>query len=158
MKEPQNREVDDRTYQLRVMGPKLQIKTLKFIAKIAGKPIAAATEVPDILDEDGKKKGVIDNPKVVGVFIKEALDNADPDEIIEWIEKWLPYIERKTDNGYKQLKLETDFEGELPHLFKVVGAFLEVNFGSFLGVGTGLIKGLRDRLTKNSRPSSEAAQ
>ena len=146
MKRPENREIDGKNYVIYHMGPKQQIRTLKFIAKTVGKPLG-------VLSSDDSSSGILDmNTKVLGDFITSALESVDDDGIIDQIEKLLDFCERKNPETGNMVKvtMEKDFHGELPHLFKVAGVILEVNFGSFLGVSTDLVEKLKGRLMTKS--------
>ena len=151
MKRPENKDIDGTEYQIYHMGPKRQIKLMKFIATVVGKPMGVLSEVEEELNEDGSKKSLLDNTKVIGTFIKAAIDSLDDDKIIEQIEKILEYVERKDGKGFVKVQMEKDFHGELAHLFSVVAVALEVNFGRFLGVNTGLLGKLKGRLANKSK-------
>lgn len=147
MKKPENREIDKFKYEILYMGPKLQIKTLKFLAQTVGRPFS-------VLAQDDSGKGLMDaDSKIIGLFINEALVSLDDDAIIEQIESLLQFCGRFNveTNGYAQVQMEVDFHGELEHLFKVVTAILEVNFKSFLGGSTGILKKLTDRYQKSMK-------
>lgn len=151
MKDPETRLIDEKEYLIRHMGPKRQIKTLSFIGKTVGTPLSL------LADESGGSILEAD-AEIVGKVIKSLMDNVDDDRVIEQIEILLTHCELKAPNGYRSIKMENDFHGELMHLFKVVGAILEVNFGRFLGVSTGLVDRVKAGLTTQSAPSSSLQQ
>jgi len=142
MKRPENRVIDGKSYSFMYMGPKQQIKTMKFIMDTIGSPLGTA------LGEDGGEGGFLDaDAGVVGRFIKEALTSIDDDKVIDQIEILLNHTERKNDKGnLAPVSMEKDFHGELAHLFKVVKAALEVNYGDFLGVSGGFIGKIKSQL------------
>lgn len=151
MKRPENRDIDGKSYQIRLMGPKDQIKTMKFIANTIGRPIGELLSGEDVKIPSGeggsKGGGLLDaDSKVIGAFVKEALTSIDDDAIIVQIEKLLQFCERKNEKGnFASVTMEKDFYGELPHLFKLVAATLEVNFGDFLGVSTDLVARVKEK-------------
>lgn len=143
------------------MGPKRQIKTMKFIATTVGKPIGvlAQAETPEAKDGEPKKGFLDGDAKVIGLFIQEALTSLDDEAIISQIEILLAFAELRNDQGnFVNVTMEKDFHGELQHMFHVVKVILEVNFGSFLGVSTGLLAKFKGRFAKENDRSSQALQ
>jgi len=153
MKEAVRKKIGSYDYEIRYMGPKRQIKMIKFITTLIGKPIGVLSDIEDEFDEDGKKKNLIDNSKVIGLFISSLIDSFDDEKIIYEIEGLLEFSERLNpeNGGYASVKMETSFHGELDHLFEVVASILEVNFGSFLDGSTGLIKRIMVKFAKKKK-------
>lgn len=153
MKKPVEKDIGDHKYQIYLMGVKRQIKMIKFITSLIGKPIGALSSLEDEVDEEGKKKSLLDNTKVIGLFIEAVIESFDDEKMISQIEGLLEFIKRYNPDtsGYAQVQMETGFHGELDHLFEVVAVVLEVNFGSFLGGSTGLINKLKVKFANKNK-------
>lgn len=156
MKKPENRVIDGTEYLIYHMGPKDQLRTLKFIAKTVGSPLGMLVDKAGSASSKAQGEGVeakrdfLDSDaSIISDFIKEALAAMDDEEaIIKKIEVFLQYAQKKNAQGnFVAVSMEKDFHGELIHMFKVVKDVLEVNFGSFLGVSAELVEKVRNNLT-----------
>jgi hypothetical protein len=149
MKKPVNRDVDGQTYEFYLMGPKDQIKVMNYMARTVGKPLGAAikndpSSAADILDTSAS---------MIGDFITHLVESVDDDEVIAKIEKILEYVHIKKEKGFAPVKMEADFHGKLSHMFKVVYAALEVNFGDFLAGNGVLVERLKQKFQTMSAKS-----
>ncbi len=136
MREPVERTIDGETYTFCQMTPTASLKLMVRIARIIGAPMGGimgdAKVGKDILEQD------IDVPGIVSSICA----NLDQDEVVEIVKAALSQTIH-TGKGEVSKQFDLIFAGRLPHLFKVVGTALEVEYGDFFGgkpVFQGLLK------------------
>ncbi len=127
------------------MSPKDAIRVMSRASKLFGGPLAKA--IDGLLK--GGKGGIksllaadVANlpPDLVGTVVSGLLERLDENEVLETVDKLLGpvLVQRDGDKGTRALRFEVDFHGEVLHLFKVLAAAIEVNYGDFFAASSGL--------------------
>lgn len=119
--------IDGDEYSFEKFGAKKSLKILVRLSKMIGKPISLL--VGSIKSEKGTK--VLDSEiktDVLALAIEAMADNLDSDEVISLMEELAANSILCND---KIVKFDSHYEGKLPHLFKVLAAALEVQYGNF---------------------------
>lgn len=147
MIQAQDRTIGDYTYTIRQMPATAAQTMFTKLIKLFGaslKGIAGASGKVDII------------AAVVGSFA-ERLDEA---EVTKLINTMMAYIEVHFPEGKGVMPMSKVFEthfhgGNLLQMFKLVGAFLEVNFSDFFGdtLGSTDIKSLLASVLASAQPS-----
>ena len=131
MLELAEKSVDGIKYEFQQFGAKESLKTLMRLSKILGKPIALA------LGSLGEK---VDFSNVKGDLLADAAqaltERLDQDEVLNLIQ--LLTADKVLCEG-KKVSFDLHYQGRLDHLFKVLGAALEVQYGNFFGAFKDLI-------------------
>lgn len=124
--------IDDEKYEFEKWGAELSLATLMKISKIIGKPFGML--LGQIMS------GGIDvnlSPDLLGDACEALVSNMDEAVAIALIKRLS--AEKILCNG-KKINFDIHYQDKLPHLFNVVKAALEVQYGNFLGELLGLIK------------------
>lgn len=138
MREQQTKTIDGQEYFFSQFGPKLSLKILTRLVKIAGEPLAIA--ISSAQTKDGKIKLDKDiDPDILGRAARALSERLDEDEVLSLIEQ-LTSGDAVTCDG-KKVDFNSHYDGKLGHLFKVFGAALEVQYGNFF-----------DEFTKRATP------
>lgn len=121
--------IDDKEYEFERLGAKASLKLFIRISKIIGGPLSMIFEnsggkgkLTSLMSSDLKELNI-------SKAIKALMENVDADDALEIIEQ-LTAGEKVLCDG-KKINFNTHYEGELPHLFKVVTAAFEVQYGNF---------------------------
>lgn len=131
MREFQTREIDGRAYRINPMTPTEALTTLGELISVVGEPVASFV---GSVDRGNGVKSILDaklNP--------EALKNAVgalAKQLASGTPKAVSMVTRLSTRGIncdgKEIVFDHHFHGTgLAHLFKVVFAVLEVNYGDF---------------------------
>ncbi len=115
------KEVDGLEYQFEQFGAKQSLKILMKLSKMVGRPFIAS-----IGSYQGKGQPL--NVTALTEAASLLFQSLDETETISLIE--LLTAEKCWCAGVK-IKFDTHYEGKLTHLFKVLNAALEVQYGNF---------------------------
>lgn len=124
----EKKEVDSHTYSFSKYGAKESLKVLTRLTRIIGEPLAIGMAAAS-----GKKSGksLLDteiDPDIIGKAVRALVDRLDEDEVMGLIEK-LTSVGVLCDG--KKINFDVHYNGKLPHLFKVLWAAIEVQYGNF---------------------------
>ncbi len=129
MRNPVEVMIDGEEYTFCQLPPKRSLKLMTRIVKIVGAPLGAAL--------NGTKSGQVDLKAVMEADIDLSLivtalcDRLDENEVEAIIDELLSQVIH-VGSGEVSKKFDAHFAGRLPHLFKVVGQALKVEYGDFL--------------------------
>ena len=129
MRNPVEVMIDGEEYTFCQLPPKRSLKLMTRIIKIVGAPLGAAL--------NGTKSGQVDLKAVMEADIDLSLivtalcDRLDENEVEAIIDELLSQVIH-VGSGEVSKKFDAHFAGRLPHLFKVVGQALKVEYGDFL--------------------------
>lgn len=120
------RTVDGTEYQFSQFGAKRSLKLLLKLSKIVGKPLAMAVASADgsgsLLDKQL-------NPNMLAQAVEALMERIEESEALEIIETLT------SGDGclckHQKIVFDLHYEGRLPHMFKVLFAALEVQYGNF---------------------------
>lgn len=144
----QRKTIDGEEYEFSKFGAKKSIKILRRLLGIVGEPLALALASAKgsgkILDKD------ID-PGMLSGAVRALIERADEDTVLSLMDD-LCGESACLCNGKKVL-FDTHYEGRLPHLFKVLAASVEVQYGDFFGGSLGQFTGRGP--IRNSTPDSQ---
>ena len=134
MRETKEVVVDNHTYTIGQFTPSKGLKILVRLSKIAGQPLA-------MMADSFKGKGMLDsdvNGELLGRAIQALTMNLDEATVEQTVKELLQGVLR---DG-KPLNFEIDFAQRYGHLFKVLGAVLEAQYGDFFGAIVAMRRGL----------------
>lgn len=139
MREPVQKVIDGEQYTFCLLPPRQSIRLLTRILKIIGPALGGAlsgSNVESIMDLDI-------NPGVIVSQLCNRLDEGDVEYIIDML------LSQVLCSGKGDLSKVFDqhFAGRLPHLLKVVGSALEVQYGDFFGGKLDIANLLKSRAT-----------
>ena len=148
MRELIEKTVDGEVYSFSQFGAKKSLRMLIKISKIVGKPLSlafASAEGP------GKLSDKTVNPNTLAQAVEALMERMDEDEVISILES-LTSGDACLCNG-KKVDFNGHYEGNLSHMFKVLKAALEVQYGNFfdalseyLSLGTPGMAGVSTRV------------
>jgi len=113
--------VDDEKYQISQFGTTESLKVLTRLSKILGPSFSVAIAGSKI--EDAKAQ-----TEILGKAVGELTSRLDEEEVINLIKK---LVDCCLKGEGSKINFELDFQGRLGHLFKLVKAVLEVQYGNF---------------------------
>lgn len=113
--------VDDTTYKIAEFGTTEALKTLTRLSKILGPSFSIAISGAKIKDKSAQSE-------LFGKAILELTQRLDEEEVVGLCKKLTECCLR--GEGAK-INFEIDFKGKLGHLFKLLKAVLEVQYGNF---------------------------
>jgi hypothetical protein len=122
------KQVDGSTYEFEKWGAEESLATLAKILKIVGKPLSQL--VGSFGSEDGKK--LLDqeiDSNLLGSAIGSLMESMDEGSTLALIKKLSS--EKVLCDGAK-ISFNLHYQDRLDHLFRVVKAALEVQYGNFL--------------------------
>jgi hypothetical protein len=125
MREIAKRTIDDAEYEFNQFGVKQSLRILVKLSKIVGKPIVLAA---DSLKKEGK--GAAFDFKTLAVAAGALFENIEEDEALTLIEQLTSGDACLCDG--KKVQFDAHYRGRLNHLFNVLIAALEVQYGNFL--------------------------
>lgn len=141
--------IDDQTYEFQKWGAEESLKTLIKITKIIGKPFGLfAGAMFSGKDKEGAKEKLENmGADTIGMIMESLTQNLDEDVTFNLVKK--VSSEGVLCNGAK-ISFNKHYEDKLDHLFKVVAAGLEVQYGNFFAaaldqVGVKKVATIRDR-------------
>lgn len=138
MREPVKKTIDGEQYTFYQMNPRKSLKLMTRILKLIGAPVGTA------FGGHEKTKSVFDQDINIGVIVEKLCDRLDENEVEYIIDQLLSQV-TVAGKGEISKVFDEHFAGRLPHLFKVVFACLEVEYGDFLAGLSGLTKSLGGR-------------
>jgi hypothetical protein len=131
--------IDGHEYEFQKFGAKPALRMLLRLSKIVGKPLALAVSAAkgegNLLDRQ------VDT-NVLAMAVEALTNQFDENEVLDIIEELTARDNLLCDG--KKVLFNTHYEGRLDHLFKVLAAQLEVQYGNFFGAVLGL-RGLQPR-------------
>jgi hypothetical protein len=142
-KELAEKLIDGEKYEFMQFGAKKSIKLLTRLLKVVGEPLSLAVGAANGGGSLFEKQL---NPDMLGKAVACLVEHLEEDEVLDLIEEFTG----KDNVLYKGMKINFDshYEGKLPHLFKVLTAALEVQYGNFFGEFIGAKgPGIRNRST-----------
>lgn len=126
------KEIDGATYSFSQFGAKQGVKTLLKIGKMIGEPMALA--FGSFSGEGPLLERKIDG-NMLGMAAKALFSRADDNEVLELI-TLLAATSCQCDG--KQIDFNSHYEGRYGHMFKVLQAAIEVQYGNFFDALTDL--------------------
>lgn len=111
--------IDGENYTITTLPPTMALKLLTRLVKLIGEPMSMLYG-----DSEAKVASVL--PKAVNALAMRL----NEDEVLGLTQELLKGVLYRGQN----IQFELHFQGRLGHLFKVLGATLEVQYGDFLGV------------------------
>jgi len=152
MLERVEKQIDDHVYSFAHLPAQEALRVLTKLTKIVGEPLAIAVgalmkddKTERKLGEDGlplpaePKKGLLErdvDPEVFGKAARSLIEKLDEEEVIAIVVKLT--TQQVLCDGIEIKNFNTHFTGQLGHLFKVLAAALEVQYGNFFGAMIGL--------------------
>jgi hypothetical protein len=144
--------VDGRSYEFEQFNTTTALKTLAKLTKIIGEPLMIAlgalgleklapAKLVNGVPEPVKKRNLMDtdlnplNTAVLGKAVAALIDRLDETEVVDLVKRLVSGPGVLCD--HKPFQFDDHFIGEPGHLFKVVRAALEAQYGNFLGAVTG---------------------
>jgi hypothetical protein len=118
-------EIDGKKYEFEKWGAESSLATLIKIAKIAGKPLGIF--LGSAVSGNGLKTEI--SPDLMASACEALVQNMDEQNCINLIKKLSS--EKVLCDGRK-INFDTHYEDQLSHLFRVVKASLEIQYGNFL--------------------------
>jgi hypothetical protein len=136
----EQRQIDDRLYEIFFLPPKKSLSVLYKIIKMGGEPLGIAGDIMASFQwgEIKSISSLLDlklPPGLIQHAVSSLINRLDEDAIMSIVDDVMQYVHVKTehDRGTRQIQFELDFSGRIGHLFKVLFAALEVNYADFLG-------------------------
>ena len=128
-REQTSKMIDGRFYEFSQMGTKKSLKVLATLTRLLGEPLAIA------LGSATEKKAskLLDSnmsPELLGKAVHALIDRMDDDQILALIEE---LASRNVMCDHKPIIFDLHYSGDIVHLFKVVMAAIEAQFGNFSG-------------------------
>jgi len=119
--------IDGETYGFQQFGAKQALKVLTRLTKIVGEPMALAFTAAK---GEGKLSTRDIDPDILASAVRALMERLDEDNVVDLVETLT--ASHLLCNG-KQIVFDVHYEGKLGHLFKVLMAALEVQYGNFFG-------------------------
>ena len=145
MRELASKEIDGLEYQFEQFGAKKSLKILFRLSKQIGKPLSllvgsmSGEKDKKLLDRDIKLD-------MIAVAIDSLMSNLDSDEVITLMQDLAGDHACICDG--KKINFDSHYEGRLPHLFKVLWAAIEVQYGNFFDALSATPDFVKHRITK----------
>lgn len=151
MRELVAKEIDGKVYEFEQFRTSVSLRVLAKLTKVLGEPLAMAmssffktakpsNEAQKLDPETGvpiPSKKILDQEidsnaltKAIGLLI-ERLDEVDVVDLVEQL------AAKGVLCDHKPIVFDLHYRGDIGHLFKVVAAALEVQYGNFIGAITG---------------------
>jgi hypothetical protein len=144
MRELVTKSIDGKLYEFQQFNTTKSLKTLSKLTKFLGEPLMlglAALGVNPAKSVPGAApitaKGFLDrelNGEALAKAVAALVDRLDETDVVELV-KTLTSESVLCD--HKPIVFDEHFRGDIGHLFKVIGAALEAQYGNFLGAVTG---------------------
>lgn len=129
-------EIDGIKYEFQKWGADDSLDVLLDIAKIIGKPLGAAFSA--LMGVDGKVS--LDStlsPDILALIFEAITERLDKNTIKPIIKKLT--AENVYADKVKVVSFNSHYQDRLDHMFKVVQAALDVQYGNFFGALSGLL-------------------
>lgn len=125
----EKKQVDGSTYSFSKYGAKKSLKILTRLTKIVGEPLAIGMAAASGNKSSGKSLLETElNPEVISRAARALVDRLDEDDVMNLIIQ-LTSEDLLCDG--KKINFDVHYNQKLPHLFKVLWAALEVQYGNF---------------------------
>jgi len=125
MREPVKKVIDGEQYTFCQLPPKQSLKLLTRILKIIGPALGGVVS-------GGNVESILELDIDLGMIVSQLCNRLDENDI-EYIVDMLLSQVLHSGKGDLSRVFDEHFGGRLPHLFKVVAAALEVEYGDFFG-------------------------
>lgn len=122
------KDVDGFEYEFSQFGAKRSLRTLIRLSKVLGKPLSLLL---GSMNGSGKLLDKSLDMDMIGLALNALTENMDSAEVISLIEELTSGDACLCDG--KKIIFDSHYEGRLDHLFKVLYAALEVQYGNFFG-------------------------
>jgi len=122
MKNFVTKTVDGETYQIEQFATTKALNVLSDLVKIVGEPLALAVSGSTLSSEE--------QSRILGMAVSAMAQRMDKNTVVALVKT---LIESCLKGEGAKINFELEFQGKLGHLFKLVYAVLEVQYGSFLG-------------------------
>lgn len=132
-------EIDGDKYEFAKWGAEESLSNLLKISKIIGKPLGIAFGSMN-KEQEGMPGKILDrqvDPNMIAMAFEALTESLDEDSCISLIRK-LSSKDVLCNGG--KINFNVHYQDRLDHMFKVVYAALEVQYGSFFGAVLGLVK------------------
>jgi hypothetical protein len=123
------KEIEGVRYTISQFPARKAAKILTRLLKLVGEPLA---------NFGGGLSTSID--KVLPLAVRALTEKLDEAEIDQLLTDLLSCVQIDEGNGFRSLIIDTDFQGKLGAMFKVVAASIEVNYSDFFGAIVGAFK------------------
>ncbi len=145
--------IDSKTYEFQQFNTTQSLKMLSRLAKICGEPLALAIGAAS---GDGKQeKSMLDrnlDPELLSRAVKALCERLDENVVVD-IVKELTATYAMCDG--KKILFDNHYEGDLRHLFQVLSAALEVQYGNFFGALLDVVpRGITNRTPTTPDPQT----
>lgn len=134
MRELVQKTVDDRVYQFQQFNTTTAIKTMAKLTKLIGEPLTLA--MGSFAEKKDPAAGLMDRDldfEVLSKAVGALIERLDEDEVVSLVKR-LTTESVLCDN--KPIQFDEHFAGNISHLFKVVMAAIEAQYGNFLSAVT----------------------
>lgn len=131
------KDVDGRLYSFEQLTATVALKTLTKLTKIFGEPLTLALGGFFKKAQPGAPTALLESDidsDVLSKAMKVLVERMDEDEVVALIK--LLTTQGVLCDGVKVASFDEHFRGELSHLFAVLKAALEVQYGNFIGAVT----------------------
>ena len=125
--------VDGLKYEFSKWGAEEALDVLFDISKITGKPLASA--VAGMFSKDSEDKSKV-SPEIIGEIIGALMDRLDKKTCMALIKKLSS--EKAWCEGAK-ISFDTHYQDKFDHLYRVIRAALEVQYGNFFAAFQGAL-------------------
>jgi hypothetical protein len=132
MREPVEKTIDGEKYTFCQLPAKKSLKLLTRLVKIVGPSLGAA--VGSVAEGDIDIQTVLDRHLDLGAVVAALCDRLEENEVEAIVDTLLSQVIHAGQGEVSQ-KFEVLFAGRLPHLFKVLAAALQLEYGDFLAGG-----------------------
>lgn len=129
MLELAKKEIDGHVYEFEQFGAKKATKLLVRIARIAGQPMAiAGAEIAKSKDGVAER---LNSVSLITSIVGSLTEKLDENEVLDLIESFVANEKVLCDG--KKIVFDTHYQQRLDHMFRVLWAALEVQYGNFFG-------------------------
>jgi len=130
-RESKTKTIDGEQYTFYQINPRQSMKCLTRIIKLIGGPMGLGMDTNG-LDNSKDIEDILGSNVNIGVIVSGICDRLDDDNVEYIIDTLLSQTIHK-GKGEVSKSFDELFAGKLPHLFKVVFAAMEVEYGDFFG-------------------------
>jgi hypothetical protein len=131
------KEIDGHLYEFEQFGAKKATKLLVRIGRIAGGPLAiVGTQIVGQKDRKGLAEK-LNSAEVISRVIEALTQKLDENEVLDIIETFTGGDKVLCDG--KKISFDHHYQNRLDHMFRVLWAALEVQYGNFFGALTALM-------------------
>ena len=129
MRNPVEVMIDNEQYTFCQMPPKRSLRLMTKIIRIVGAPLGAALN--GIKADQVDIAALLEADLDFSMIVTALCDRLDENEVEAIVDELLSQV-LHAGQGEVSKKFDVIFAGRLPHLFKVVGQALKVEYGDFL--------------------------